>query len=27
VNLTGWARPVFVGSLSEEFEKELYETE
>lgn len=27
VHLTGWARPVFVGSLSEEFEKELYETE
>jgi len=27
VNLTGWARPVFAGSLSEEFEKELHETE
>ena len=27
VHLTGWAKPVFVGSLSEEFEKELYETE
>ncbi len=27
VNLTGWARPVFVGCLSEEFEKELHETE
>jgi diaminopimelate epimerase len=27
VNLTGWARPVFTGSLSEEFEKELHETE
>jgi diaminopimelate epimerase len=27
VHLTGWARPVFMGSLSEEFEKELYETE
>jgi diaminopimelate epimerase len=27
VNLTGWARPVFVGQLSEEFEKELHETE
>lgn len=27
VDLTGWAKPVFVGSLSEEFEKELYETE
>jgi diaminopimelate epimerase len=27
VNLTGWARPVFVGRLSEEFEKELHETE
>lgn len=27
VNLTGWARPVFAGRLSEEFEKELYETE
>ena len=27
VNLTGWARPVFAGRLSEEFEKELHETE
>jgi diaminopimelate epimerase len=27
VNLTGWARPVFEGCLSEEFEKELHETE
>jgi diaminopimelate epimerase len=27
VNLTGWARPVFEGRLSEEFEKELNETE
>jgi diaminopimelate epimerase len=27
VNLTGWARPVFEGRLSEEFEKELHETE
>ncbi len=27
VNLTGWARPVFTGHLSEEFEKELHETE
>jgi diaminopimelate epimerase len=27
VNLTGWARPVFTGRLSEEFEKELHETE
>jgi diaminopimelate epimerase len=27
VNLTGWARPVFEGSLSEEFERELHETE
>jgi diaminopimelate epimerase len=27
INLTGWARPVFAGRLSEEFEKELYETE
>ena len=27
VNLTGWARPVFAGHLSEEFEKELHETE
>jgi diaminopimelate epimerase len=27
VNLTGWARPVYEGRLSEEFEKELHETE
>jgi diaminopimelate epimerase len=27
VHLTGWARPVFEGKLSEEFEKELHETE
>jgi diaminopimelate epimerase len=27
INLTGWARPVFEGRLSEEFEKELHETE
>jgi diaminopimelate epimerase len=27
VNLTGWARPVFEGRLSKEFEKELNETE
>jgi diaminopimelate epimerase len=27
INLTGWARPVFAGNLSEEFEKELHETE
>jgi diaminopimelate epimerase len=27
VNLTGWARPVFSGQLSEDFEKELHETE
>jgi diaminopimelate epimerase len=27
VNLTGWARPVFEASLSEDFEKELHETE
>jgi diaminopimelate epimerase len=27
VNLTGWARPVFEGRLSEDFEKELHETE
>jgi diaminopimelate epimerase len=27
VKLTGWARPVFEGRLSEEFEKELHETE
>jgi diaminopimelate epimerase len=27
VNLTGWARPVFEGRLSEDFEKELYEIE
>jgi diaminopimelate epimerase len=27
VNLTGWARPVFEGRLSEDFQKELHETE
>ena len=27
VNLTGWARPVFEGRVSEDFEKELHETE
>jgi diaminopimelate epimerase len=27
VNLTGWARPVFAGTISDEFEKELNETE
>ena len=27
VNLTGWARPVFAGQLSEDLEKELHETE
>lgn len=27
VDLTGWARPVFAGELSEDFIKELYETE
>jgi diaminopimelate epimerase len=27
VNLSGWARPVFEGRLSEDFEKELHETE
>ena len=27
VTLTGWARPVFSGELSEAFEKELHETE
>ncbi len=27
INLTGWARPVFTGQLSEDFEKELHETE
>jgi diaminopimelate epimerase len=26
VNLTGWARPVFAGRLSEDFERELHET-
>jgi diaminopimelate epimerase len=26
VNLTGWAKPVFEGRLSEDFEKELHET-
>jgi diaminopimelate epimerase len=27
VTLTGWARPVFAGELSEDLEKELHETE
>jgi hypothetical protein len=27
VNLTGWARPVYGGELSEDFLKELDETE
>ncbi len=27
INLTGWARPVFQGRISEDFEKELHETE
>jgi diaminopimelate epimerase len=27
VHLTGWARPVFAGAISDEFEKELHETE
>ncbi len=27
VNLTGWARPVYAASLSEDFTKELHETE
>jgi diaminopimelate epimerase len=27
VNLTGWAKPVFAGHLSDEFTKELHETE
>jgi diaminopimelate epimerase len=27
INLTGWARPVFAGTLSEDFIKELNETE
>ncbi len=27
VHLTGWARPVFAGALSEDFVKELHETE
>jgi diaminopimelate epimerase len=27
VKLTGWARPVFEGRLSEDFEKELHATE
>jgi diaminopimelate epimerase len=26
VHLTGWARPVFAGAISEDFEKELHET-
>jgi diaminopimelate epimerase len=27
INLTGWARPVFSGTLSNDFEKELHETQ
>jgi diaminopimelate epimerase len=27
VNLTGWARPVFAGQISAEFERELHEAE
>jgi hypothetical protein len=27
VNLTGWAVPVFAGTLSDEFLKELHEAE
>ena len=27
INLTGWARPVFEGSISDDFAKELHETE
>jgi diaminopimelate epimerase len=27
INLTGWAKPVFAGTLSEDFLKELHETE
>jgi diaminopimelate epimerase len=27
INLAGWARPVFAGRISEDFEKELHETE
>jgi diaminopimelate epimerase len=27
IDLTGWARPVFAGDLSEDFEKELHETQ
>jgi diaminopimelate epimerase len=27
ISLTGWARPVFEGRLSEDFEKELHETQ
>ena len=27
IKLTGWARPVFEGRISEDFEKELHETE
>jgi diaminopimelate epimerase len=27
IDLTGWARPVFEGRLSEDFQKELHETE
>jgi diaminopimelate epimerase len=26
VNLTGWARPVFEGQISEDFLKELHDT-
>ena len=27
IHLSGWALPVFEGRLSEDFEKELHETE
>lgn len=27
IELTGWARPVFAGTLSDDFQKELHETE
>ena len=27
VHLTGWARPVYEGCLSDDFQKELHETE
>ncbi|HEY4449969.1 MAG TPA: diaminopimelate epimerase [Solirubrobacteraceae bacterium] len=27
INLTGWARPVFAGQISEDLEKELHETQ